>query len=133
MIEPVPVFGAVGSETYKPPFATPVPFKLIILSPKFIVVDCTDVVVPFTVKSPLIVMFAPLAVIAALNDCVNEFNDDIDVFADAVNVLSEPDDISNALTLDVTLPPPSPPTEADNAEIEDDTFVILSDNTLPTY
>ena len=99
-----------------------------------IVVDCTDVVVPFTVKSPLIVMFAPLAVIAALSDCVNEFNDDIDVFADAVNVLSEPDDISNAPTLSPMLPPPPPPpNDADNAEIEDDTFVILSDNTLPTY
>ena len=98
-----------------------------------IVVDCTDVVVPFTVKSPLIVMFAPLAVIAALSDCVNEFNDDIDVFADAVNVLIEPDVCSNELNLDVTLLPPAPPKEDEIAAIEDDTFVILSVKVLPTY
>ena len=72
--EPEIVEPPVGSLTNNPPFAMPVPFSSIILSPIWTVVESIWVVVPFTVKLPLIVKFAPLAVIAVFNEDVYEFN-----------------------------------------------------------
>ena len=67
------------------------------LSPILRVVESIWVVVPFTVKLPLIVTFPPLAVIAVFNDEVYEFNSAIDVLSVDAELINEPVIVANAL------------------------------------
>jgi len=62
------VFGAVTSFTNKPPFAAPVPFNSMMLSPIETVVESTIVWVPATSKLPKIVTFAPSSEIPVLSE-----------------------------------------------------------------
>ena len=66
------MLGAVTSLTNKPPFAAPLPFNSMMLSPNWIVVESTVVVVPWTNKLPLIVTDEPVplpdTIIASFNE-----------------------------------------------------------------
>ena len=71
---------------------------------------------------------------------VNEFIEEVYVeiitsFAscDEVNEFTDAVAAANWSTLLTSEPAPPLPTDADNAEIDEDTFVILSANTLPLY
>ena len=57
-----------------------------ILSPNWIVVEFTAVVVPATVKLPAILTFEPVNWIAVLNELVNEFKDADELFKAATEI-----------------------------------------------
>ena len=83
--------GFVTSLINNPPKAASLPFNSITLSPNDIVVEFTEVVVPLTYKSPLIVTLLPVTSIAPLIELENWFKESIRVYNELDNCVVDDD------------------------------------------
>ena len=104
------------------------------LSPNSIVVEFTVVVVPFTIKSPAIVTFAPLISNAVLNEPLNDSNVSIlPSWLEAV-AFNDADVASNEVNLPSMFEPaPTADSNESNLLSTDVDNVLIVDAKLPLY